>query len=134
MRLALAAVTCLPVAVRIRAHLLLFPISFYATFVTLVVSTVVRTSRPAEAVAMAVLALTVGVSARASRLEQLSLHPMSAEHIFRDWRSTVGYDSRASRPTGSATSRRRSPDSESSTTRLTSSAGSVNCGSGDESA
>ena len=87
MWLTLAAVTCLPGAVRIRANLLLFPMSFYAIFVMLVVSTVVRTSRAAAAVAMAVLALAVGVSARASRLEQLSLHPMSAEHIFRDWQS-----------------------------------------------
>jgi len=87
MWLALAAITCLPGAVRIRANLLLFPISFYAIFVMLVVAGVAGvagTSRRAAAVALAVLAIAAGVSVRASRLEQFTLHPMSSDHIFRD--------------------------------------------------
>jgi len=87
MWLALAAITCLPGAVRIRANLLLFPISFYAIFVMLVVAGIARTSRTAAAVALMVLAIAAGVSVRASRLEQLSLHPMSSDHIFRDWQA-----------------------------------------------
>ena len=87
MWLTLAAITCLPGAVRIRANLLLFAISFYAIVVMLVVAGVARTSRTAGAVALMVLAIAAGVSVRASRLEQLTRHPMSSDHIFRDWQA-----------------------------------------------
>jgi hypothetical protein len=64
-----------------------FPISFYAIFVMLVVAGIARTSRTAAAVALMVVAVGAGVSVRANRLEQLSLHPMSSNHIFRDWQA-----------------------------------------------
>jgi hypothetical protein len=85
MWLGLAAVTCLPGAIRERANLLFFPISFYAIFATLTVGRLTRGSRMAAALALALLAVVAGVSARASRLEQLSLHPMSQDKIYRDW-------------------------------------------------
>ena len=87
MWLALAAITCLPGAVRVRANLLLFPISFYAIFVVLIVAGIGRRSRPAASIAVVILGIAAGVSAGASRLEQLSLHPMSSDHIFRDWQA-----------------------------------------------
>ena len=87
MWLVLAAIACLPGAVRARANLLLFPISFYATFVALTVAPLARTSRVAAACALTVLLVAAGVSARASRLEQLSLHPMSANKLYWDWQS-----------------------------------------------
>jgi hypothetical protein len=84
MWLALAAIACLPGAVRARPNLLLFPISFYTLFAALTLAGLVRTRR--SAVLACVLTLVAAtVSVRASRLEQLSLHSLSEDKIFHDW-------------------------------------------------
>lgn len=85
-------------SVEIRPNLLVFPIAFYTLFLASVVVAVSR-KRPRMQVPVAlVVALLVILSVRASRLEQLSLHPMSADQIKRDWEFIYGPYSGATIP------------------------------------
>ena len=66
-------------------NLLLFAISFYAIFLSVVLTALARRHVAARVVVAGILAAVVVSSARASRLEQVSLHPMSTGQMLRDW-------------------------------------------------
>jgi hypothetical protein len=85
-----AAIACIPGNVRARTNLLLFAVSFYATFAAIVLSAAWRRSRPVAIAVCGVVALMVLAPAQASRLEQVSLHPMSADQLRRDWQFVFG--------------------------------------------
>ena len=85
-------------AVEARVNLLIFPISFYAMFLASVAVPFARRG-PALRAAVALVLVTIAVlSVRASRLEQLSLHPMSTDQIYRDWSFVHGPRRAASIP------------------------------------
>lgn len=85
MWLALAAIACMPGAVRVVSNLLFFPISFYATFAALTLGALTRRSPRAASLAVVLFAVAAVTSATASRLEQLSMHSRSTGKIYRDW-------------------------------------------------
>ncbi|MBM2812981.1 MAG: hypothetical protein HW416_3740 [Chloroflexi bacterium] len=82
-----------------RSNLLIFPVSFYAVFLASVAVAVTRNRRWMQAPAAGLMIWLVVLSVRASQLEQLSLHPMSAEQIKRDWEFIYGPFSEATIPT-----------------------------------
>ena len=88
--LVFAAIGCLPGNVRARTNLLIFSVSFYAVFASIVLTELWRRSTAATLLAGAAVALMLVVPGRASQLEQLSLHPMSADQIRRDWQFVFG--------------------------------------------
>ena len=88
--LALTAVAVLPGNVRAVPNLLLFAISFYAIFLSVVLTALARRHVAARVVVAGILAAVVVSSARASRLEQVSLHPMSTGQMSRDWTFIYG--------------------------------------------
>lgn len=76
--------------VEARANVLIFPISFYALFLASVAVGAARMRYWARAPVTLLMIWLVILSVRASRLEQRSLHPMSADQIYRDWHFTYG--------------------------------------------
>ena len=77
-------------SVEARMNLLIFPISFYVLFLASVAVALTR-HRVLFRVAAGMLVVAMSVlSLRASRLEQLSLHPLSADQIHRDWEFIYG--------------------------------------------
>ena len=88
--LGLTLLAVLPGNVRAVPNLLLYAVSSYAMFLAFVLLTVSRRSRSAGLAIAAVLTAVVVSSARASRLEQLSLHPMSTGQMYRDWTFIYG--------------------------------------------
>lgn len=88
--LALACLAVMPGNVRAVPNLLLFATSFYAVFLGSVLSSVAQKSAAGRLAAAAALIFIVMVPARASRLEQLSLHPMSTDQMYRDWTFIYG--------------------------------------------
>ena len=87
----LAAITaCAIGSVEIRPNLLLFPISFYALFLASVAVPVVQRRRWMLVPVALVMAWMVVTSAHASRTAQLSMHPLSADQIYRDWEVVYG--------------------------------------------
>lgn len=84
--------------VEARTNLLIFPISFYALFLASVAVAVVRQRRWTQVPVALLMIGVVILSVRASRLEQLSLHAMSADQIPRDWEFIYGSRSGATIP------------------------------------
>jgi hypothetical protein len=77
-------------SVEIRPNLLLFPISFYALFLASVAIPNAR-QRGWMRVPVALLMIWIVVtSAHASQMAQLTMHPLSADQIYRDWEFTYG--------------------------------------------
>jgi hypothetical protein len=85
-----AVAACVIGNVRARANLLILPATFYGFFAGEVFAGWVRRSGRAALVAAAVAVLTAAAAVRASRIEQVSLHPMSADQVFRDWQFIAG--------------------------------------------
>lgn len=80
-----ALVACAIGNVRARVNLLILPAMFYGCFLGIVLTGVAR-AKPAARVAVVLVAVLAAAGAvRASRLEQVDLHPMSAGQIARDW-------------------------------------------------
>jgi hypothetical protein len=87
-------------SVEARPNLLMFPISFYSLFLASTVVAVARKRRWMQVPAALLLASLVILSVRSSRLEQLSLHPLSTDQIYRDWYFIYGPLSGATVPSG----------------------------------
>ncbi len=86
----MTALAVTPGNVRAVPNLLVFATSFYAFFLGIVWHGVASRGRIGALAALVVLAGTVTLGARASRLEQLSLHPLSADQMRRDWMFVYG--------------------------------------------
>ncbi len=78
--------------VEARPNLLIFPVSFHALFLASVAVSLARQYRWMwmRASLALIMAWLIIVSARASAFEQLSMHPMSTDQIYRDWHFTYG--------------------------------------------
>ena len=72
-------------SVEARPNLLMFPIAFYALFLASTVVAVAGRRRWMQVPAALLMASLVILSVRSSRLEQLSLHPLSTDQVYRDW-------------------------------------------------
>ena len=72
-------------SVEARPNLLMFPVLFYSLFLASTVVAVARKRRWVQVPAGLLMASLVILSVRSSRLEQLSLHPLSTDQIYRDW-------------------------------------------------
>jgi hypothetical protein len=83
--LASALVACAIGNVRARANLLILPALFYGGFLGVVFAGVARAVPRARTAVVVVAVLAAAGAIRASRLEQIDLHPMSAGQIGRDW-------------------------------------------------
>ena len=87
----LAAITaCAIGSVELRPNLLLFPISFYALFLASVAVPVAQRRRWMQVPVALLMAWMVVTSAHASRTAQLSMHPLSADQIYRDFEVIYG--------------------------------------------
>ncbi len=86
----LTAVAVTPGNVRAVPNLLVFAIGCYAIFLGIVLRAIGRRSPFRLVVVMVLVGFSTIVSARASRLEQISLHPLSADQMRRDWMFIYG--------------------------------------------
>jgi len=89
-----------PGYVMAKADLLVFSIPLYALFLASVAGALVR-RRPSWRTPLVLLALVlIAISARASRQDQLAMHPLSASQIVRDWDVLYGSYRTATIPEG----------------------------------
>jgi len=85
-----AVATCLIGNVRARANLIILPGMLYGFFLGIVIVGLARRRRLARAIAGTIAIAAAAFAMRATRLEQLDLHPMSTGQIARDWQFVSG--------------------------------------------